>query len=49
MTLKFDLFGSQNDLEMTFQVKIFSGIHPSFSVWPVTDLTWVPAINVDVF
>ena len=31
MTLKFDLFGSQNDLE------IFSGIHPSFSVWPMTD------------
>jgi len=30
-TLKFDLFGLQNDLEMTFEVKIFSGIHPTFS------------------
>jgi len=29
MTLKFDLFGSQNDFEMTFNVKIFSGFDRS--------------------
>ena len=33
MTLKNDLFGPQNDLEMTFKVKIFSGIHPIFTIF----------------
>jgi len=48
MTLKFDLFGSRNDFEMTIKVKIFSGIHPSFfqSGLRLIDLTWVPAINI---
>jgi len=29
-SLKFDLSWSQNDLEMTFKVKIFRSIHPRF-------------------